>query len=237
MNRNTVLNDLALFILTFCYTLMVLFARDWSTCLFWLVLSLLQLQLSGSVRWKYIFYFILLLAIPSISLFVTSYIHLKEEITGLPLCIMGLELDQYRFDMSLYLTIRSGVLSLISFSFLTAIRYDQLIYSLIQNLGFPVRWGYALLVAFNSVSKLREEFIRIQQAALLRFSRKPLFYFYIIPLLVSATRYSQQAAMSIQTRGLSQDKSFIIKVKMRITDIAYLFINIAGMIIISLIIN
>ena len=229
--QNKGVNDLVLFLLTFAYTLAVLLANTYEICLFWLVLSLLQLQLNGRVQWKYIFYFFLLLMIPSISLFITNYLHLREEVTGITKNILGMHLDDYRFRMSLYLVIRADVLSLISFSFLTSIRYDRLIYSMIQNLNFPVTWGYALMVAFNAVSKLKEEFVRIKQAVTMRFNKKPLFLFYIIPLLVSATRYSQQAAMSIQTRGLNQKKSFIISEKLILFDCLIFIINILGILI------
>lgn len=228
--QNRGINDLAVFILTFAYTVAVLLAKTWSGCVFWLILSMVQLQLTSRIRWKYVIIFSLLLIIPGISLFITSYLHLKETVTGSSRQIFGFVFDNYRLQTSLYLMIRANVLSIISFSFLTAIRYDRLIYSLIQNLGFPVSWGYALLAAFNAVGKLREEFLRIRQAINMRFSRKPLFYFYIIPLLVSATRYSQQAAISLQTRGLNQKKSFIIRAEMEIIDYVYLAVNIAGII-------
>ncbi len=224
-------NDLVLFFLTFAYTLAVLLSQTWTVCLFWTVLSILQLQIAGRIRWKYVLFFILLLVVPSLSLLITSYLHLKGGISGQPVIILGKTFDNYKLQISLYLMIRSWSLSVISFTYLTAIRYDRLIYSLIQNLGFPVSWGYALLVSFNAVGNLRGELERIRQAAMMRFMKKPLFYFYIIPLLVSATRYSQQAAMSIQTRGLNQKKSFIISAKLGYIDIAYLVINIAGILI------
>jgi energy-coupling factor transporter transmembrane protein EcfT len=230
-------NDLVLFILTFAYTIALLSASTWQICVFLVVLSFMQLQITTRIRWKYVFYFILFLLIPSISLFITSYLHLKEGVTSYQVMILGKEMDSYRLSMSLYLTVRAGSLSLISFSFLTALHYDRLIYSLIQNLKFPVSWGYALLVAFNSTGNIRAEFKRIQQAAVMRYSRKPLFYFYIIPLLVSATRYSQQAAMSIQTRGLNEDKSFIIRERVNVCDLAFLLINLIGIGITMLVIS
>jgi len=231
------INDLVLFFLTFAYTIAVLAASTWEVCIFWVVLSFLQLQITGRVRWKYVFYFILFLVIPSLSLFITSYLHLKDEISSYQVMILGREMDSYRLSVSLYLTVRAGSLSLISFSFLTALHYDKLIYNLIQNLKFPVSWGYALLIAFNSTSNIRAEFRRIQQAAVMRYTKKPLFYFYIIPLLVSATRYSQQAAMSIQTRGLNEDKSFIIRERVKICDLAYLLINLIGIVVSLLVIT
>ncbi len=230
-------NDLVLFFLTFAYTLVVLQASGWKACLFWTVLSILQLQIAGSIKWKYVLFFILLLVVPSLSLFITSYYHLKGGISGQQVIILGKAFDDYRLQISLYLTIRAWSLSVISFTYLTAIHYDRLIYSLVQNLGFPVSWGYALLVSFNAVGNLRGELERIRQAAMMRFLRKPLLYFYIIPLLVSATRYSQQAAMSIQTRGLNQKKSFIISAKLGYIDIAFLVINIAGIVISSSILS
>ncbi|MCF7911804.1 MAG: energy-coupling factor transporter transmembrane protein EcfT [Candidatus Cloacimonetes bacterium] len=229
------INDLVLFFLTFAYTIAVLAASTWQTCIFLLVLSWLQLQITGRIRWKFIGYFILFLLLPSISLFITSYLHLREGISGSQVMILGRAFDSYRLNMSLYLTVRAGVLSLLSFSFLTALEYDKLVYSLIQNLRFPVSWGYALLIAFNSIGNIRAEHQRIQEAALMRYNRKPLFNFYIIPILVSATRYSQQAAMSIQTRGLNEEKSFIIKAKMQICDILYLTVNLTGIVILQII--
>ena len=225
------INDLVLFGLTFIYTIAVLISPTWQICIYWVVLSQLQLILLGRLRWKLVLIFLLLLLIPGISLFITSYLHLKEGFDSYSIIIWGRVFDHYRLTQSLYLAIRATALSVISFSYLIAIHYERLIYSLIQNLHFPVIWGYALLVAFNSAGNIQSELKRIQQAAMMRFSRKPLFYFYIIPLLVSATRYSQQAAMSIQSRGLSQDKSFIQSEKLRFYDLLYLFINLTGIII------
>ncbi|MDP8211040.1 MAG: energy-coupling factor transporter transmembrane component T [Candidatus Stygibacter australis] len=225
------INDLILFGLTFAYTIAVLVSPTWQLCIYWIILSLFQLVIVRRLNWKLISIFMLFLLIPGISLFITSYLHLKGNMSSYPVIFAGIELDHYRLTMSLYLAIRAAALSLVSFSFLTAIHYEKLIYSLIQNLRFPVIWGYALLVAFNSAGNIQSEFKRIQQAAVMRFSHKPLFYFYIIPLLVSATRYSQQAAMSIQSRGLNQDKSFIKSEKLRVFDLLILLINLTGIII------
>ncbi|MDP8220419.1 MAG: energy-coupling factor transporter transmembrane component T [Candidatus Stygibacter frigidus] len=224
-------NDLIIFGLTFIYTMAVLISPTWQICVYWVGLSLFQLMILGRLRWKLILLFSIFLLIPGISLMITSYLHLKGSFNSYSIILLGREFDHYRLTQSLYLAVRAAALSLISFSFLTAIHYEKLIYSLIQNLRFPVIWGYALLVAFNSVGNIQAEFKRIQQAAMMRFSRKPLFYFYIIPLLVSATRYSQQAAMSIQSRGLSQDKSFINSEKLRLFDMLFLIINLTGIII------
>lgn len=227
-------NDLIIFLLTFCYTVAVLFSNSWQECIFWTVLSFIQLIIMAKVQWKYIFFFIVLLIIPAISIFLTSYLHLKSDVSGYPVVIAGIELDSYRCTVSIYLMVRAMSLSLISFAFLTAISYDRLIYSMIRNLRFPVMWGYALLAAFNSTAKLKSEFLRIRQASILRFSKKPLFYFYLLPLLVSATRYSQQAAMSMQARGLNNEKSFIVDMKLKLHDVLLLIINVCGIIIYAL---
>jgi energy-coupling factor transporter transmembrane protein EcfT len=225
------INDLVLFSLTFLYTIALLFTNTWTGCIFWGVLSILQLSLTGRIQWKYVIYFMLFLLLPSISLFITSYLHLKTGTTGQAKELFGYVFDNYRLEMSLYLTVRAGMLSLVSFTFLTAIRYDRLTYSLIQNLKFSVNLGYALLIAFNAVGNIRAEFLRIRQASRMRLKKKPIYFSYVIPLLVSATRYSQQAAMSLQTRGLCRDKSYIIDARLLKSDYIFLLINVTGIII------
>lgn len=224
-----IVNDFILLLLTFIYTVAVLFAPTSEFCLLWLFLSLFQLIIAGKIKWKYLGIFTLIMIIPSIAQFITGYMHLDIS-SSAKISLFGFKLYQEKFNLSLYLVVRAFSLSLISFAYLTAIRYDRLIYSLIQNLKFPVKFGYALMASFNALGNLQEEFFRIRIAARLRFSRQPLFYFYIIPLLVSATRYSQQAAVSMQTRGLSEKKSFLIEQKLKSIDLAFLLINILGVI-------
>ena len=235
--KHTKVNYLIVFFLTFIFTVAILIADTWQECLFWLLFALFQLSVIARIRWKLILIFSILLIIPGLSLFLTNYLHLKSNITGSDFKILGLILDEYRFQISLYLTIRALALSFISFSYLTAINYDKLIYSLIQNIHLPVEWGYALLAAFNSVGKMRDDFLHIRQSALMRFSRPPSFFFYLIPLLVSATRYSQQTALSMQTRGLNKSKTFIINQHLNIIDIIILSINVIAIILIINIFN
>ncbi len=86
--------------------------------------------------------------------------------------------------------------------------YTKILMSLMQRGTMPLRLGYPIILAMNSIVLLSEEMNRIKMLAR---QRKLPFMKRVFPffsLLVFAIRHSQRGALALVTRGLSDNKSF-----------------------------
>jgi energy-coupling factor transport system permease protein len=124
-----------------------------------------------------------------------------------------------------FLTVRTFVLSFISVSYLLGIDYDDFVYSLMQNLKLPVSIGFALLATFNAFSFMRQEFQRIRLAYKMRFQKKKLSLLLIFPVLVSAGRYAYYAGLSMESRGLQAERTYLRKHKFTFWDTVLILSN------------
>lgn len=89
--------------------------------------------------------------------------------------------------------------------------YTKVVLHLIVHKGLKLFWGYPILLALNSIVLFQKEYERIKINARLRdlpLKDKISIFF---PLLVFAIRHSQRGALSLVTRGLSQEKSFFFR--------------------------
>ena len=102
-------------------------------------------------------------------------------------------------------------LFLISFLSMTSgavIDYTKVVLYLIVHKGLKLFWGYPFLLAMNSITLFKVEFERIRINA--KFRNLPWLdqFSIFFPLLVFAIRHSQRGALSLVTRGLTDQKSF-----------------------------
>jgi hypothetical protein len=104
--------------------------------------------------------------------------------------------------------IKLFLISFLSISSGTVIDYTKVVLYLIVHKGLKLFWGYPFLLAMNSIVLFKVEFERIRINA--KFRNLPWVdqFSVFFPLLVFAIRHSQRGALSLVTRGLSDQKSF-----------------------------
>lgn len=111
-------------------------------------------------------------------------------------------------QLALLLCLRLYALAIISFAFTLHMPRLRLIYNLLQQRLLPLNIGFALIAVNNAISYLKQEFYRIQIAYQMRFQKRSYSPRIILPLLIAAARYAQQLSLSMQIRGLNNQRSY-----------------------------
>ncbi|MBF0360113.1 MAG: hypothetical protein HQK49_03840 [Oligoflexia bacterium] len=120
----------------------------------------------------------------------------------------GQEVYMDVLNMALLNFKRLMLLSIISMNSSFVIGLDRLVlYVVAQNKRY-VNLCYAILVALNSITLLKEERERIDIVAKFRGIPKRKRLITIFPLLVFAVKHSQRAAMAMLARGINKDKTY-----------------------------
>ncbi len=191
--------------------------------------ALLNLLLLKRFRARLVFFFILLLLPALISLFLTGLWHLDPSLVVdkslVYTKIWGITIYKQALKEALFLVMRSGSISVISFAYVISINFEKLVGELMQNFKFPVILGYALLATVNAFDFMKREFLKIRIAYEMRFLKSYYSPKILIPLLVAATRYSQQASLMLESRGLNKRKNFYRKYKIASKDYLLLVIQ------------
>lgn len=100
---------------------------------------------------------------------------------------------------------------------------DELIASFIQQGRMPMSMGYAILTALNLTNLIHQEYKQSQLAFQVRnmksrwFDTKALF-----TMLIRMTRWADQLALAMETKGFSEDRTMKLQVRVHWYD--YLFL-------------
>ncbi|MFO7896120.1 MAG: energy-coupling factor transporter transmembrane component T [Candidatus Cloacimonadales bacterium] len=219
-------NDLLYLILAMLYLLPVLLADSALLCLLSLALALVNLLIWRRINLKHLLLMSGFLAIPLASVFITVLLYTKGASQTPQIATwLGFPIYQQAWETAIFLTVRAGSLTLISFTFLLAIRSDALVFSLMQNLKLPVNIGYALLATFNAFIYMKDEFLRIRLAYRMRFQKQIFPLKLLIPILVSASRYAHYAGLSLESKGLHNKKTYCEQQQWQGIDWLVLLIN------------
>jgi energy-coupling factor transporter transmembrane protein EcfT len=118
------------------------------------------------------------------------------------------------YEKLLNTTLASGIrlfsICLISFCSAYLIDIDNLIRFLMQRKVVSYQNGYAVSIAFQSISDIKREYSRVNYLMKARNIRP--FYKGLLPLLVYGVRYAQLAAISLVARGFNEERSIFRKV-------------------------
>ena len=208
-SQNPKINDMTLLFLAFIYIVPVLISENILLNFSVLLLAFLNIIIFRKINFRHLGFLFLFLIIPSFSLFITVLIYAKgAENSAIVGTILGFKIRSLALTNALFLASRAFCLSMISFVFLLSIRYDALVFALMQNLKFPISVGYSLLATFNAFAHLKDEFFRIQLAYKMRFLKRIFPLKLLLPILVSASRFAFSVGLSMESRGLNKQKTF-----------------------------
>jgi energy-coupling factor transporter transmembrane protein EcfT len=203
-------NSLLYFLLAFFYLIPILFSGKADFSLAIAFLALINVLVLTKISLKYLFLFLILLILPLLSVFVTTLLYSKNEPNPEIIHHFGAwEITQTGWQNAIFLASRSFSLSFVSFIFILCIKPTEFVFSLMQNWNLSVVIGYPIMVTFIAFEKLQIEFQRIRLANYMRFHKKIPLISMLIPLLVSASRYAYQTGLSLESRGLHPNKTFI----------------------------
>lgn len=220
-------NDLLFLFMAFLYLIPIFISENIYLNISILILAFLNILFLRKINFKYLLYFLLIIILPTLSVFITVLIYTKgADATPVIGYFLGFGIRELALENALFLSVRAFSLSMVSFLFLLAIQYDALVFSLMQNIKLPVSIGYSLLATFNAFKYMKDEFLRIQLAYKMRFLKRRFPLSLIFPILVSASRYAHYAGLSLESRGLNNKKTFSEFHYWKKKDSLVLFINI-----------
>ncbi len=219
------LNEISILSVSFLFLIPILLTENEILVIFLTIMAISNLIIIKRFKYKIITYFVLMMLIPLLSVFFTTLFYTKDITNSEAINFFNfIKTNKYSLHLAIFLVIRTLSLSLISFSYMICLEYDKLIVSLIQNFKLPVTVGYSLLVTFNAFFHLKEEYFRIKNAYLMRFSKRKITFLLLFPIIVSAARYAYYAGLSLESRGLNGNKTFLEKFYWNKNDTTYFLI-------------
>jgi len=216
---------------TLCWIVPVFLSFDQVTPLLFLGLSLLYLVIAGQVPvGRTLRAFAPLMMLP-FGLFVLNLFF--TDTTGHPLreTVLSFSLNSYALNRALTLTFRSASLIVISVGYLLVTDPLELVNALMQQVCLPARVGFSIFVAWNTIPRLRDDYLRIRMTHMIRYRGKKRPFRDLVPsavtLLAGAIRHAQRAAISMGVRGIDEarERTFLHRSEWRARDTVYVAVN------------
>ncbi len=226
MNKNQRGNDILLLILSCIFVTCIFIAHNIYVYIGFCILSLANILLMRNIKIKYLLVFSIYMLPTTIGMFISALIFAKSS-SGAIINFWGMNFIANNLELAINLALRTFCLAWVSFLFIIHVNFTHCVLYAMQYLKLPVKIGYALLAMINAMAYIKQEFIRIRIAQKMRGlpQYNPLHLMY--PLMISASRYAYVCGISLESRGLNSDKSFVRQVtSWKYSDSLILLINI-----------
>ncbi|MBB4825438.1 energy-coupling factor transport system permease protein [Sporosarcina luteola] len=198
---------------TICMLTLAFFFNPWTPLICWVGVILLQLCFS-SINWKKWFLFMIPFVIMSFGYFWTTIVFAEERTGAIVWSVFHYDITKAQLDHALSLSFR--VLAFAGLSLLFAFTTDptKFILSLMQQLKLSPKIAYSILVGYQFLPVMKEEFVHIQQAHRLRGAvrdRNVLVRLWnlrriLLPMLAGAVRKAERSAFAMEARGFTGEK-------------------------------
>ncbi|WP_320415336.1 energy-coupling factor transporter transmembrane component T [Psychrobacillus antarcticus] len=197
-------------LITVCMFTMAFFFDPWTPLIFCVGVLLLQVLFS-QVDWKKWTLFMIPFFITAFGYFWTTLVFAKESSGPIIWSIGSVGVTEIQLDHALSLSFRVLAFSSLSMLFALTTNPVTFILSLMQQLKLSPKIAYGILVGFQFLPVIKDEFIQIQQAQRLRgmFQKKNALQrllasrLVLIPLLAGAVRKAERSAFAMEARGFT----------------------------------
>ena len=181
--------------------------------IFWAGVLLMQVLFSQT-NWKKWLLFMIPFFIMAFGYFWTTLVFAKETSGPIIWKIGSVYVTEIQLDHALSLSFRVLAFSSLSLLFALTTNPVTFILSLMQQLKLSPKISYGILVGFQFLPVIKEEFIQIQQAQRLRgiVQRKSALQrllatrLVLIPLLAGAVRKAERSAFAMEARGFTGER-------------------------------
>ncbi|QHJ71238.1 energy-coupling factor transporter transmembrane component T family protein [Planococcus halotolerans] len=203
------------------------FFNPWTPLLFFFSILVLQLAFSR-INWKLWSLFMLPFVIGAFGYLWTTIVFGAETGGIVIWSLLGFDVTDEQLALALSLSFR--VLAFSSLSLLFALTTDpvKFVMSLMQQLKLSPKLAYGVLVGYQFLPVLKDEFFQIQQAHRLRGAAVEKFWWQrilgirrvIIPMLAGAVRKAERSAFAMEARGFTGEmrKEFFRPVSIKAKD-------------------
>ena len=197
-------------VITICMFTMAFFFDPWTPLVFLVGVLLIQVFFS-QIDWKKWLLFMLPFFVTAFGYFWTTLVFAKEKSGPIIWSIGSVGVTEIQLDHALSLTFRVLAFSSLSLLFALTTNPVTFILSLMQQLKLSPKIAYGILVGFQFLPVLKDEFIQIQQAQRLRgivqkknaLQRILASRLVLIPLLAGAVRKAERSAFAMEARGFT----------------------------------
>lgn len=200
-------------VITVCMFTMAFFFDPWTPLIFWIGILLLQ-GLFSEINWKKWLLFMLPFFIMAFGYFWTTLVFAKDTSGPIIWSFGFVEVTELQLNHALSLSLRVLAFSSLSLLFALTTNPITFILSLMQQLKLSPKIAYGILVGFQFLPVIKDEFIQIQQAQRLRgvvqkknvFQRLFATRLVLIPLLAGAVRKAERSAFAMEARGFTGER-------------------------------
>ncbi|GKV57205.1 putative HMP/thiamine permease protein YkoC [Sporosarcina sp. NCCP-2222] len=200
-------------IITVCMLTLAFFFNPWTPLICWGGVILLQLCFS-TIDWKKWLLFMIPFLIMSFGYFWTTIVFAEDRTGAVVWSVFQYDITRTQLDHALSLSFR--VLAFAGLSLLFAFTTDptKFILSLMQQLKLSPKIAYSILVGYQFLPVMKEEFVHIQQAHRLRGAvrdRNAIVRLWnvrrlLLPMLAGAVRKAERSAFAMEARGFTGEK-------------------------------
>lgn len=187
-----------------------LFFNPWTPLLFWLSIFFLQLTMSRT-NWKLWLLFMIPFSIGAFGYLWTTVVFGADTGGTIIWSFAGIDVTGTQWAHALSLAFRVMAFSTLSLLFAFTTDPVKFILSLMQQLKLSPKLAYGVMVGYQFLPVMKDEFIQIQQAQRLRgaeikkysWQRLVAIRRVLIPMLTGAVRKAERSAFAMEARGFT----------------------------------
>lgn len=186
------------------------FFNPWTPLLFWLGILLLQLTMSHT-KWKLWLLFMLPFSIGAFGYLWTTVVFGADTGGTVIWSFAGIDVTDEQWARALSLALRVLAFSTLSLLFAFTTDPVKFIMSLMQQLKLSPKMAYGIMVGYQFLPVMKDEFTQIQQAQRLRSAEMKKYSWQrllemrriLIPMLAGAVRKAERSAFAMEARGFT----------------------------------
>lgn len=197
-------------LVTISMLIIAFFFNPWTPLLFWLGIILLQLTMSRT-NWKLWLVFMLPFSIGAFGYLWTTVVFGANTDGTVIWSFAGIDVTDTQWAYALSLAFRVMAFSTLSLLFAFTTDPVKFIMSLMQQLKLSPKLAYGVMVGYQFLPVMKEEFLQIQQAQRLRVVETKKYSWQrilamrrvLIPMLAGAVRKAERSAFAMEARGFT----------------------------------
>ncbi len=197
-------------LVTVSMLIIALFFNPWTPLFFWISIFLLQLTMSRT-NWKLWLLFMLPFSIGAFGYLWTTVVFGADTSGTVIWSFAGIDVTDTQWAHALSLAFRVMAFSTLSLLFAFTTDPVKFILSLMQQLKLSPKLAYGVMVGYQFLPVMKDEFIQIQQAQRLRGAETKKYSWrrllamrrMLIPMLAGAVRKAERSAFAMEARGFT----------------------------------
>lgn len=186
------------------------FFNPWTPFLFWLGIILMQLAMSR-INWKLWWLFMVPFSIGALGYLWTTVVFGADTGGTIIWTFAGFNVTDEQWARAMSLAFRVMAFSTLSLLFAFTTDPVRFILSLMQQLKLSPKLAYSVMVGYQFLPVMKDEFIQIQQAQHLRGAKAEKYSWQrliamrrvLIPMLAGAVRKAERSAFAMEARGFT----------------------------------